>query len=67
MALQRFFYLNILPYIFSDMAKNAIHILKNETVLNEFKENAKAHTKLFSLDTILPVYEDIYKSCSINV
>ena len=46
-----------------DMAKNAISILKDTTVLNRFKQNAKEHTKRFSLDTILPVYEDIYTSC----
>jgi glycosyltransferase involved in cell wall biosynthesis len=47
----------------SDMAKNAISILKDAETLTRFKENAKAHTKRFSLESILPVYEDIYKSC----
>ncbi len=46
-----------------DMAKNAISILKDNTTLETFKENARAHTKRFSLENILPVYEDIYKSC----
>ncbi|MGG8496899.1 N-acetyl-alpha-D-glucosaminyl L-malate synthase BshA [Tenacibaculum sp. TC6] len=46
-----------------DMAKNAVHILKSDAVLNEFKMNAKEHTRLFSLDTILPQYESIYKKC----
>ena len=46
-----------------DMAKNAIHILKNDEVLESFKSNAKEYTKRFSLQNILPVYEDIYKSC----
>ena len=46
-----------------DMAKNAISILKNNETLEQFKENAKAHTKKFSLENILPVYEEIYKSC----
>ena len=46
-----------------DMAKNAISILKDDIVLNAFKSNAKKHTKRFALDNILPVYEDIYKSC----
>ena len=49
----------------SDMAKNTITILKDDETLNRFKQNAKVHTKRFSLDAILPVYEDIYKSCSI--
>ncbi|WP_440880812.1 N-acetyl-alpha-D-glucosaminyl L-malate synthase BshA [Tenacibaculum sp. C7A-26P2] len=46
-----------------DMAKNAIKVLKNDTVLDEFKQNAKEHTSIFSLDTILPQYEAIYKKC----
>ena len=47
-----------------DMAKNAISILKDTTVLEAFKTNAKAHIKLFSLEEILPQYEAIYKRCS---
>ena len=47
----------------NDMANNAISILKNQETLEMFKQNAKEHTKRFSLDNILPVYEDIYKSC----
>jgi len=46
-----------------DMAKNAISILKDEETLEAFKINAREHTKRFSLENILPVYEDIYKSC----
>ncbi|TMM31137.1 N-acetyl-alpha-D-glucosaminyl L-malate synthase BshA [Polaribacter aestuariivivens] len=46
-----------------DMAKNAISILKDNAVLEQFKNNAKEHTKRFSLENILPVYEEIYKSC----
>jgi len=46
-----------------DMAKNAISILKEDATLAQFKENAREHTKRFSLENILPVYEDIYKSC----
>ncbi|CAA0184776.1 N-acetyl-alpha-D-glucosaminyl L-malate synthase, family GT4 [Tenacibaculum maritimum] len=47
-----------------DMAKNAISILKDEDKLRIFKENAKEHTKAFSLENILPIYERLYKSCS---
>ncbi|WP_298777487.1 N-acetyl-alpha-D-glucosaminyl L-malate synthase BshA [uncultured Polaribacter sp.] len=46
-----------------NMAKNAISILKDNIVLERFKRNAKEHTKKFSLQNILPIYEDIYKSC----
>ncbi len=49
-----------------DMAKNAILILKDNSILNEFKQNAEEHAKKFSLDNILPVYENIYKSCYKN-
>ena len=47
----------------TEMANNAISILKNQETLEMFKQNAKEHTKRFSLDNILPIYEDIYKSC----
>lgn len=46
-----------------DMAKNAITILKDDDILECFKLNAREHTKRFALENILPVYEDIYKSC----
>ena len=46
-----------------DMAKNAISILKEEKVLQRFKENAKKHANKFALKNILPVYEEIYNSC----
>jgi N-acetyl-alpha-D-glucosaminyl L-malate synthase BshA len=46
-----------------DMAKNAISIVKDDAVLEKFKQNAKNHTRQFSLESILPVYEEIYKSC----
>ena len=49
-----------------DMAKNTISILKDDAILEQFKMNAKEHTKKFSLQNILPVYEDIYKSCYKN-
>jgi len=45
-----------------DMARNALSILKDESTLSRFKANAKEHTKQFSLENILPVYENIYSS-----
>ena len=45
-----------------DMAKNAIHILKSEETLNEFKKNARLSALAFDLSRILPAYEDLYKS-----
>ena len=50
----------------NDMANNAISILKDDAILNQFKENAKEHIKSFSLENILPVYEEIYKSCYVK-
>ena len=44
------------------MAKNTLKIIEDDSTLQRFKEDAKEHTKQFSLKNILPVYEDIYKS-----
>jgi N-acetyl-alpha-D-glucosaminyl L-malate synthase BshA len=49
-----------------DMAKNAISILKDDETLESFKEQARDHTKRFSLENILPFYEKLYKSCYNN-
>lgn len=44
-----------------DMAKNAIYILEDEKRLEEFKENAFAYAQKFSIDKILPKYEEMYR------
>lgn len=44
-----------------DMAKNAVRLLKDEKLFNEFKINALNTAKLFSLESILPMYESIYE------
>lgn len=44
-----------------DMSKNAIHILKDENTLLEFKKNALERAKEFSLKTILPRYTELYE------
>ena len=44
-----------------EMAKNAIHILKDKETLREFKLNAWNHSRQFSIDQILPFYEEIYE------
>ena len=46
----------------ADMARNTLAIIKDEGVMQQFKMNAKEHTKQFSLDSILPIYEKIYTS-----
>ena len=44
-----------------EMAKNAIKILENDTVLAQFKQNALLTAKKFDINTILPLYEDLYQ------
>jgi N-acetyl-alpha-D-glucosaminyl L-malate synthase BshA len=44
-----------------EMAKNALKILKDDTVLETFKTNAFKHSKEFTLEKILPQYLKVYK------
>ena len=44
----------------ADMAKNSIHILKDEDTLNTFKEEALTHAKTFDIKNIVPIYEQYY-------
>jgi N-acetyl-alpha-D-glucosaminyl L-malate synthase BshA len=44
-----------------DMAKNAIHILKDDAILNEFKKNAYEQAKKFDISIVLPMYEELYR------
>lgn len=44
-----------------DMAKNAIYILEDEKRLEEFKENAFQYAQQFSIEKILPKYEEVYR------
>ncbi|OWP85542.1 N-acetyl-alpha-D-glucosaminyl L-malate synthase BshA, partial [Flavobacterium covae] len=41
-----------------DMAQNALKILSNDDVLNEFKRKAFETAKLFSVENIVPIYEN---------
>lgn len=43
-----------------DMAKNAIHILQDDTTLSQFKQQAYEQAKNFSIEKIIPLYEDLY-------
>ncbi len=45
----------------TDMSKNAITILKDDTSLKTFKANALAQAKKFDIDNIVPEYEALYK------
>ncbi len=44
-----------------DMAKNALAIFKDEATLLQFKANALAQAKKFDIESIVPVYEALYK------
>ncbi|MDZ4843966.1 MAG: N-acetyl-alpha-D-glucosaminyl L-malate synthase BshA [Chitinophagales bacterium] len=44
-----------------DMAKNAFAILSNEEKLKQFRQNAYEQAKQFSIEKILPKYENYYK------
>jgi N-acetyl-alpha-D-glucosaminyl L-malate synthase BshA len=44
-----------------EMAENALKILKDNTTLNKFKENALSVAKQFDIKNILPLYEELYQ------
>lgn len=43
-----------------DMAKNALHILSDEKIFQQFSKQAKEQAQNFHIDKILPQYEDFY-------
>lgn len=43
------------------MSRDAITLLKNKDKLKEFKSNALATAKLFDIQEIVPLYEQVYK------
>ncbi|AOW19716.1 N-acetyl-alpha-D-glucosaminyl L-malate synthase BshA [Urechidicola croceus] len=49
------------------MALNAIHLLKDENKLDEFKQNAHKQANRFSLDEILPKYEQVYNLAKVSL
>ncbi|PHR72823.1 MAG: N-acetyl-alpha-D-glucosaminyl L-malate synthase BshA [Lutibacter sp.] len=49
-----------------EMSQNAIKLLKDEELLNQFKLNAYNQAKSFTIDQILPQYEDIYRAVKVN-
>lgn len=44
-----------------EMAENAVKILRDDSVLSEFKKNALSVAKKFDIKNILPLYEDLYQ------
>lgn len=45
----------------ADMAKNAVHILENDEILQQFKDAAIAHADTFEKARITPLYEALYE------
>jgi N-acetyl-alpha-D-glucosaminyl L-malate synthase BshA len=46
---------------YEDMAKNTITLLSNEEKFQEFRLNAFEQAKKFDIESILPLYEQLYK------
>jgi len=44
-----------------EMAANAIKLLSNDELLQEFRKNALAQAERFDLDNVLPQYESYYE------
>ncbi|SFT49235.1 N-acetyl-alpha-D-glucosaminyl L-malate synthase BshA [Lishizhenia tianjinensis] len=49
-----------------EMARYSIEILEDDEVLKKFKANASSQAAKFSLDAVLPMYEDLYKEVLAN-
>ncbi|MCK0132559.1 N-acetyl-alpha-D-glucosaminyl L-malate synthase BshA [Flavobacteriaceae bacterium F08102] len=45
-----------------DMAKNAVKILKDDVTLEKFKASAFKFAERFTIDAILPQYEEVYRT-----
>ncbi|UZH55203.1 N-acetyl-alpha-D-glucosaminyl L-malate synthase BshA [Salinimicrobium tongyeongense] len=45
----------------SEMAANALHILKDDETLRKFKENARKQAFIFDVYSVVPLYEDLYR------
>lgn len=48
------------------MSADAIRLLEDDEMLNQFKVSAKEHAMKFDIDAILPQYEDLYFQASRN-
>lgn len=57
----------LLPYNdVNNMATKAIALLKNQDLLEKFKQNAWEHARKFDIELILPQYENLYHSVLAN-
>ena len=50
----------------SEMANNSIFILEDDSRLKKFKNSAYERAQLFSLENILPLYEEMYRKVKEN-
>jgi glycosyltransferase involved in cell wall biosynthesis len=46
---------------YKKMAADSIKLLKDDAMLEEFRQNAYAQAKRFDIHNILPIYEDYYE------
>jgi glycosyltransferase involved in cell wall biosynthesis len=49
-----------------EMVHHALSILRDDSLLAMFKENAKAEARQFDIHKIVPFYESIYKKAMTN-
>ncbi|MBZ0326617.1 MAG: N-acetyl-alpha-D-glucosaminyl L-malate synthase BshA [Altibacter sp.] len=49
------------------MAKQALHILRDDAVLLKFKQQAKEASKKFDTENIIPLYEEVYEKATKKV
>ena len=49
-----------------EMASNALKIVENDVVLNQFRTNALETAKKFDIKNILPLYEEVYRKAIQN-
>lgn len=49
-----------------EMAQNAINILKDDTVLKQFRKQALSQAEKFDIKNILPLYEELYRKALEN-
>lgn len=50
-----------------EMAKNALHILKDDELLKKFKTQAKEISKRFDTKNVVPLYEEVYENATKKV
>ena len=44
-----------------EMAENAVKLISNEELLNQFKQQALEHAKKYDIEKVLPKYESYYE------